>query len=89
MKIKDNRSITVSDGNESTKISKGKHSLTVKQSSTTKAQTIVIQADQSIELKVGGSSIKMTAAGIVIKSTKVDIKGSGMVVIKGGLTKIN
>lgn len=89
LKIKDNRSITVSDGNESTKISKGKHSLTVKQSSTTKAQTIVIQADQSIELKVGGSSIKMTAAGIVIKSTKVDIKGSGMVVIKGGLTKIN
>ena len=89
LKVKDNRTITVTDGNESTSIVKGTHSLTVKQSSTTKAQKIVIQADQSIELKVGGSSIKMTPAGIVIKSTKVDVKGSGMVVIKGGLTKIN
>ena len=87
--IKDNRTITVTDGNESTTISKGTHSLTVKQGSTTKAQKIFIQADQSIELKVGGSSIKMTPAGIVIKSTKVDVKGSAMVVIKGGLTKIN
>lgn len=89
LKVKDNRTITVTDGNESTAVSKGNHSLTVKQSSTTKAQKILIQADQSIELKVGGSSIKMTPAGIVIKSTKIDVKGSGMVVIKGGLTKIN
>lgn len=89
LKIKDNRTITVTDGNEDVAISKGKHTLTVKQSSTTKAQKIVLEADQSIELKVGGSSIKMTAAGIVIKSTKVDVKGSAMVVIKGGLTKIN
>lgn len=88
-KIKDNRTITVTDGDESTTVAKGKHSLTVKQGSTTKAQKILIQADQSIELKVGGSSIKMTPAGIVIKSTKVDVKGSAMVVIKGGLTKIN
>lgn len=87
--IKDNRTITVTEGNENTTISKGTHALTVKQGSTTKAQKILIQADQSIELKVGGSSIKMTPAGIVIKSTKVDVKGSAMVVIKGGLTKIN
>lgn len=89
LKVKDNRTITVTDGNENTTVSKGNHSLTVKQKSTSKAQKIVLQADQSIELKVGGSSIKMTPAGIVIKSTKIDIKGSGMVVIKGGLTKIN
>jgi len=87
--VKDNRTITVTDGNESTTVSKGTHSLTVKQGSTTKAQKVLIQADQSIELKVGGSSIKMTPAGIVIKSTKVDVKGSALVVIKGGLTKIN
>jgi len=87
--VKDNRTITVTDGNQITTVSKGKQALTVKQSSTTKAQKIVLQADQSIELKVGGSSIKMTPAGIVIKSTKVDVKGSAMVVIKGGLTKIN
>ena len=68
---------------------KGKHALTVQKGSTTKAQKILLEADQSIELKVGGSSIKMTPAGIIIKSTKVDVKGSAMVVIKGGLTKIN
>lgn len=89
LKVKDNRTITVTDGNESTSILKGTHTLTVSKASKTKAKSILLEADQSIELKVGGSSIKLTPAGIVIKSTKIDIKGSAMVVIKGGLTKIN
>ena len=87
--IKDNRTIVVTDGNEEISIGKGKHSLTVKQSSTVSAKSVLIKADQSIELKVGGSSIKITPAGITIKSTKVDVKGSAMVVVKGGITKIN
>lgn len=87
--IKNNHSRTVEKGDETISVSKGNRKLTVKNKISTKAADIVIQADKSIELKVGGSSIKMTSSGIVIKSTKVDVKGSAMVGIKGGLTKIN
>lgn len=87
--IKDNRTITVTDGNESIKVSKGNRTLSVKKDIKNDAANIVISAKQSIELKVGSSSIKMTSAGIVIKSTMVDVKGSAMVSIKGGITKIN
>jgi hypothetical protein len=31
----------------------------------------------------------MSSSGIVIKATKIDVKGSAMVAIKGGITKIN
>ncbi|MBK0327129.1 type VI secretion system tip protein VgrG [Rhodobacteraceae bacterium F11138] len=68
------------------------------------AGKIAIEAAQSIELKVGGSSIKIEPAKITIKSTMIDIKGSakvdvngamtnvkasGILVLKGSLTKIN
>lgn len=87
--IKKNRNITVAEGNETIVISKGNRTLSVKNKIKTDASDILIEAKKSIELKVGGSSIKISPAGIVIKSTKVDIKGTAMVVIKGGITKIN
>lgn len=87
--IKNDHSRTIEKGNETIKVSKGNRKLTVKKKITTDASDILIKGKKSIELKVGGSSIKMTPSGIVIKSTKVDVKGSAMVTIKGGITKIN
>ena len=87
--IKNNHSRTVESGDETIKVSKGNRKLSVKNKISTEASDIVITAKKSIELKVGGSSIKMSSSGIVIKATKIDVKGSAMVAIKGGITKIN
>ncbi len=65
------------------------HTLKITKASKTEAKSILLKAQDSITLKVGGSTIKMTPTGIVIKSTKIDIKGSAMTVVKGGLVKIN
>ncbi|MCW9030679.1 MAG: type VI secretion system tip protein TssI/VgrG [Gammaproteobacteria bacterium] len=87
--IKNNHTRTVEKGDETITVSKGSRKLTVKDKISTEASDIVITGKKSIELKVGGSSIKMTSSGIVIKATKIDVKGSAMVAIKGGITKIN
>ena len=68
---------------------KSNHTMKVTKASQTEAKSVVIKASDSIELKVGGSSIKMTPTGIVITSTKVDVEGSAMVSVKGGIVKIN
>lgn len=88
-KIKDNHTRTIDKGDETIKVSKGNRKLSVKNKIETDATDILVTGKKSIELKVGGSSIKLTPSGIVIKSTKVDVKGSAMVTIKGGITKIN
>jgi type VI secretion system secreted protein VgrG len=59
---------------------------------------------QSIELKVGQSSIKLDQTGVTIKGIMIkveaqamleekapmnQIKGDGMLILKGGLTMIN
>lgn len=87
--IKNDHTRTLEKGNETITVSKGNRTLDVKKTIKTDASDIKITGKKSIELKVGGSSIKITSAGIVIKATKVDIKGSAMVAIKGGITKIN
>ena len=63
-----------------------------------------IEAATSLELKVGGSSIKIEPASITIKSTEITIKadakltasgatsevsGSATLTLKGGIVKIN
>ena len=63
----------------------------------TASQTIVIDATTSIELKVGGSSIKIEPAKITIKSAqiaitadaKIEAKAGAMVEISGAIVKIN
>jgi len=65
------------------------HTLKITKASSTEAKSILLKAQDSITLKVGGSTIKMTPTAIEIKSTKVDVKGSAMVMVKGGLVKIN
>lgn len=63
----------------------------------TAATTILMEANQSITLKVGQSSIEITQTGITITgSLSVDVsavnttvKGDAMLTLRGGLTKIN
>jgi len=68
---------------------KANHRMKVTLASETEAKSVYVKASDFIEFKCGGSTIKMTPTGILIKTTKVDIKGSAMVVVKGGLVKIN
>jgi type VI secretion system secreted protein VgrG len=80
---------TLKQGNQTTKLDLGK------------ANT---EAMQSIELKVGSNSILIDQTGITIKGLMVtvqgdvkaevkspmtDVKGDGMLTIKGGITMIN
>jgi type VI secretion system secreted protein VgrG len=50
----------------------------------TVSKTIVIEATTSIELKVGGTSIKMEPAKITIKSPDVTVQSDGMATVKAG-----
>lgn len=110
--IKNDRSVTVSDGNETIDIQSGDRTLNVKKTNSVDADKIEVTgktsielkvggssvkiSSSSIELKIGGSSVKLDSASVQVKSTKVEIngtmaevKGSGMVAVKGGITKIN
>ena len=61
------------------------------------ATTITMEAGQKITLKVGGSSIEITQSGVTVKGTgtakmeapAVTAQASGMLTLKGSLTKIN
>jgi len=76
-------------GNQTVKVS-GDQAVTV-------SKSIAIEANTSIELKVGGSSIKIEPAKITIKSVMIAIEASGpasfksgaVLTIEGALVKIN
>ncbi|MEC9409656.1 MAG: type VI secretion system tip protein VgrG, partial [Pseudomonadota bacterium] len=91
--------LTVSKGNQTTKVDSGNHSLKVsKGTSTIDAMgAIKITSKTSIELKVGANSIKIDQSGVQIKGTMLKAKASaigevsagGILTVKGALTKIN
>ncbi|MEE2732108.1 MAG: type VI secretion system tip protein TssI/VgrG [Pseudomonadota bacterium] len=63
----------------------GKQTMNVTGAITNKsAQKITLQANMSIELKVGGNSIKIDPSGVTITGTMVKINGSAMTEVKGG-----
>jgi type VI secretion system secreted protein VgrG len=68
-----NRSVTIQSGNDSLKVSAGKSA---------------IEAAQAIELKVGGSTIKIDPSGITLKAPMIKLEGSGSVEAKGAMVKI-
>jgi type VI secretion system secreted protein VgrG len=72
--ITGNETRTIQQGNETTKISLGK------------SQT---EALQSIELKVGQSSILVDQMGVTIKGMRIQIEAEIQVQVKGMLTQIN
>ncbi len=77
-----NRTIEVKDGNESTTVKVG--NITIKAS----AGKISIEAAQSIELKVGPSSLKLDPSGVQMKGAMIKIEGSGMAELKAPMTTV-
>jgi type VI secretion system secreted protein VgrG len=89
VEVTNDQAITVKSGNHALKINSGKSA---------------IEAAQSIEIKVGGSSIKiepaaitltsgansvkLEAAGITVSGPKVTVSGSAMVEVSGGAVKV-
>jgi len=51
--------------------------------------TLVIEAGKQISLKVGSNFVDIGPAGITVKGTTVNVDGSAMVGIKGGILNLN
>jgi type VI secretion system secreted protein VgrG len=96
--VKQDRTLTVTQGNLKTGVKMGNYTLK------TDAGAVTIEAAQSITLKVGGSTLKITPSGIemqapLIKGTAngqmalsgpiVKAEASAMLVLSGALVKIN
>ena len=104
---KGNQTTTVKMGNQTTKIDMGNQTTTLKlgnQTTKMSAGKGNVQAMQSYEIKVGGSSIKIDPMSITIKAMVIKIeasmmldakglmtsvKGTGMLTLKGGMVMIN
>jgi len=78
-----NQTITLNQGNQSTKLAMGNQSTSI---SLGKSET---EAMQSIELKVGQSSIKLDQSGVTIQGLTVKIQGTIEVQMKSMMTQIN
>jgi type VI secretion system secreted protein VgrG len=107
IKITSNRTTQIETGNDSLKLDTGDRSVTLSIGNLSwKADLGAIsgEAMQSIELKVGGNSLKIdqtgvTISGIIIKlsgqamldvkSPLTSVNGDGMLILKGGLVMLN
>lgn len=68
-----NFALSTKMGNYSVKADKGK---------------VTIEAMQSIELKVGQSSVKIDMSGVTVKGPMIKLKADGMVDVKGSMTTV-
>lgn len=99
-KLKKNEDNEITEGNRTTKIKKGNDELTIDTGNlkiqTTKGK-IKIEAAQSIELVVGGTSLKLTPTSATLSSLNIKVDGQAMTEVsaggvlteKGALIKIN
>lgn len=104
---KGNLKETIEMGNQTTKLSMGNRETTLSMGNDKLVMSLGkqdVEAMQSIELKVGSSSVKLDQMGVTIKGMmiKVDgqimvdikglmtsVKGTAMLTLKGGITLIN
>jgi type VI secretion system secreted protein VgrG len=77
------QTITLNQGNQTIKLALGN------QSTKLDAGKAATEAMQSIELKVGGNSIKIDQTGITIKGMMVKVEGEIQTSIKGAMTQVN
>ena len=77
------QTITLNQGNQTIKLALGN------QSTKLDAGKATTEAMQSIELKVGGNSIKIDQTGITIKGMMVKVEGEIQTSIKGAMTQVN
>lgn len=98
--LKLNEKNTITDGNRTTTIAKGNDKLTIDMGNMNikvSKGKIEIEAMQSIELKVGGTSLKLTPTNATLTSTMIkidgkamtDVQAGGILTEKAGLIKIN
>ncbi|HEY3454337.1 MAG TPA: type VI secretion system tip protein VgrG [Bryobacteraceae bacterium] len=78
-----NHSLTLNQGNKSTRLKMGNDAIKIDLG---KSET---EAMQSIELKVGQSSIKLDQMGVTIKGMTIKIEGQIQVEVKGLMTQVN
>jgi type VI secretion system secreted protein VgrG len=90
--VKNNETITIDQGNRTVTLNMGNDSLTIKMGNQTtkinlgKSET---EAMQSIELKVGQSSIKLDQTGVTIKGMTIKVEGQIMTQVKAPMTQVN
>jgi type VI secretion system secreted protein VgrG len=100
IEIKNNRTETVKEGDEKVAVEKGNREVTIDMGNDTltikmgnqttklnlgKSET---EAMQSIELKVGQSSVKLDQTGVTIKGLTVSVEGQLQTSVKGMMTQI-
>jgi type VI secretion system secreted protein VgrG len=95
------RDVTLETGNDKKKIKQGNHeveidlgddALTIKMGNQTTKLDLGMsetEAMQSIELKVGQSSIKIDQTGVTIKGMTIKVEGTIMTEVKGVITKVS
>lgn len=86
-----NDKLTISKGNRDVVLDMGNDTLTIKMGNQTTKLDLgasKTEAMQSIELKVGGSSIKVDQMGVTIKGMMVKIEGQMMTEVKGLMTQV-
>ncbi|MEM8735910.1 MAG: hypothetical protein AAGG44_16900 [Planctomycetota bacterium] len=77
LNVQNNRTSTISGGNDTTTVSEGDLSISVESGSAT------IEAATSIELKCGGSTIKLTPSQISIESDAITVEATNSLSLKG------
>ena len=78
-----NDALTVRSGNLSTDVTLGDVTVTAA------AGSVMIEAMQTITLKVGQSSVTLTQSGVEIKGMTVTVAGTLMTEVKGVMTKVD
>lgn len=87
-----NRDILLKMGNEKTQLDMGNMDVLLKMGNQTTKLDLgksEHQALQSIELKVGQSSVKLDQMGVTIKGMMINIEGTLQVQVKGLITQVN
>jgi len=77
-----NRVVEIDQGNDTLTIAQGDQTITLDAGQST------LEAATQIELKVGGSSIKITPSGITLKATMIKVEGTGMTQVKGNVVQV-
>lgn len=87
-----NESVRIKMGNRDVTLDMGNDSLTLKMGNQTTKLTLgksTTDALQSIELKVGQSSIKVDQMGVTIKGMMIKVEGTVQTQVKGLITQVN
>jgi type VI secretion system secreted protein VgrG len=87
VQISGSKSLTVSG--DVIEVFQGNHSEQTTNNCYVKAMNVIIEGMQNVTIKVGGTSIALGPDGVAITGPQIQIQGSAMVQVQGGMVKIN